>query len=426
MNDRPLVELRSVSKYFCRDARLARRYGLVDIARALVPPGKDRAGPRSGEFASVDDVSFSVARGEGVAIMGQNGAGKTTLLRLIAGLIQPDAGSIVVSGRVNAVIELGQGLNPQLSGRENAELGLACRGIPRAQVSGLVASIVDFAELGEAVDSPVGTYSTGMRMRLSFGIAVHVPCDLLLIDEVLAVGDIRFQNKCMAVIRRHMSQGGALILISHQIPQILAVCGRGLVLDHGRPVFEGDVNLAADHYLGLLNRQPIVEQPVDHQSGDAAVLDIRVTSSDGGSMRPGGSIDIEVEYRTNKIVDVVCGLMVWTGDLSVCVTSVADEARRPAFVGEHVVRRCTISSMPLIPGTYAIRCSLLDEATMYPMATFGFEQPPCYFTIEGNVDRRAVLMRNTGQLVTVDHHWGGPRDSESPTLTDLPAHGGAG
>lgn len=425
MDDLPLLELRSVTKYFCRDARLAQRYGLADIVRAFVRPGRGRGGPRRGEFASVDGVSFSVARGEGLAIMGQNGAGKTTLLRLIADLIKPDSGEVVLRGRVNSVIELGQGLNAQLSGRENAELGLACRGIPRKSVPALVAAIIAFAELGDAIDSPVGTYSTGMRMRLSFGIAVHVPCDLLLIDEVLAVGDLRFQNKCMAVIRRHMDKGGALILISHQIPQILAVCQRGVVIDQGRLLADGDVDMAADRFLDLLNEVQTVGQRAEPPSGEAAVLNIHVGSCDDGPLRPGGGMDIEVEYSVNKPANTVCALMIWSRDLSTCITSVVDPVEGRAHAGERVVRRCTIPSVPLTPGTYAVRCSLLDASSFYPLATYGFEQPPCYFTLEGEVDRRAVLMRNGGQLVSVDNHWGSPRGGDASASLDNRGYGDA-
>lgn len=414
MNDLPLLELHSVTKFFCRDARLAQRYGVADIARAVIGPGQQRTAPRRGEFASVDGVSLTLGRGEGLAIMGQNGAGKTTLLRLIAGFIEPDAGEVVVRGRVNTVTELGQGLNPQLSGRENAELGLACRGIPRSDVPALISAIAEFAELGDAIDSPVGTYSTGMRMRLSFGIAVHVPCDLLLIDEVLAVGDIRFQNKCMAVIYRHLEQGGALILISHHIPQILAICERGAVIDRGRMVIDDGVNVAADHFLSLLKEIRTVEQPNEEPSGDAVVGDVRVRSSDGGPLLPGGTIDIEIEYTVNKLVDVQCVVMVWTGDLSTYITGAVDAVYSPATKGERVVRRCTIPSAPFTPGTYAVRCSVQDATTSYPLTTFGFRQQPVFFAIEGTTERRDVLIKNGGQLVTVEYQWGSPRGSDAP------------
>lgn len=152
----PVLELHAVSKYFCRDTQLARRYGLADIMRELSPLTRARSGPRRGEFASLEDVSIAVRPGEAVAIMGPNGAGKTTLLRLIAGLIKPDRGTIEVNGRINSVIELGQGLNQQLSGRENVELQLAWRGVPRSHVPSLIETIVEFAELGKRSTAPWG------------------------------------------------------------------------------------------------------------------------------------------------------------------------------------------------------------------------------------------------------------------------------
>ncbi len=399
-----LLELRAVSKYFCRDPRQAQRYGLADLARACNPLARQRTGPRRGEFPSVDDISFSIRPGEAVAIMGPNGAGKTTLLRLIAGLIRADIGDVRVRGRVNSVIELGQGLNPQLTGRENAELGLSFRGVGRAAVRDIIPAIATFAELDDAFDSPVGTYSTGMRMRLAFAIAVSAPCDLLLLDEVLAVGDMRFQRKCMARIQQFIDAGGSLILISHQIVQMLSVCERGIVVDHGKMVFDGDIHRAGDHLLTLLGERPSPAMHDDTNADDINIVDMRIVPVDDGPLRTGGSLDVELEFIANAAVELICGVAIWSGDLSVCVTGAIEPAPTPVLPGRHV-RRCRFAQLPLMAGHYAVRCSILDPKTMHPFAMLGYNDPPKRLEIKGEINNLSVIQKSVRQLIKCDYSW---------------------
>ena len=418
MTMNPLLELRAVSKYFCRDPRQSQRYGLADLARAYNPLAGRRTGPRRGEFPSVDDMSFSIRPGEAVAIMGPNGAGKTTLLRLIAGLIKPDMGDVRVMGRVNSVIELGQGLNSQLTGRENAELGLSYRGVARACVRDIIPAIAAFAELEDAFDSPVGTYSTGMRMRLAFAIAVYAPCDLLLLDEVFAVGDLRFQRKCMARIQQFIDDGGALILISHQIVQMLAVCERGIVIDHGKMVFDGDVHLAGDYLLTLLGDRPSPATPDDSNADDITMVDLRIAPVDDGPLRTGSSLDVELEFIANAAVELICGVAIWNQDLSVCITGAIEPAPTPVLPGRHV-RRCRFVQLPLMAGHYAVRCSILDPETMHPFAMLGYNDPPKRLEIEGDINNLSVIKKSVRQLIECDYNWDIEcRDSAAITPAD--------
>ncbi len=404
MTPGPLLELCAVSKYFCRDPRQAQRYGLVDLARACNPLARQRTGPRRGEFPSVDGISFSIGPGEAVAIMGPNGAGKTTLLRLIAGLIRADMGYVRVMGRVNSVIELGQGLNPQLTGRENAELGLSYRGVARAGVRDIIPAIAAFAELDDAFDSPVGTYSTGMRMRLAFAIAVSAPCDLLLLDEVLAVGDLRFQRKCMARIQRFIDEGGSLILISHQIVQMLSVCERGIVIDHGKMVFDGDIHLAGDYLLTLLGDSPSPTAPDGTDADDITMVDMRIVPVDDGPLRTGGRLDVELEFVANTTVELICGVAIWSQDLSVCITGAIEPAPTPVLPGRHV-RRCRFAQLPLMTGNYAVRCSILDPKTMHPFAMLGYNDPPKRLEIKGDINNLSVIKKSIRQLIECDYNW---------------------
>src|SRR5579884_2443841 len=191
------------------------------------------------QFYALKDVSFEVASGESVAIVGSNGAGKSTLLSLITGLARPSSGSIEVRGRVAALLELGSGFHPDLTGRENLYLNSALLGFDRKQTRALYDSIVDFSGLGEVMEEPLRTYSSGMALRLAFSIAVNVNPDILILDEVLAVGDHAFQTKCMDRIKEFRRAGKTLLFVSHNAGVVADFCDRALWLDRGELILQG-------------------------------------------------------------------------------------------------------------------------------------------------------------------------------------------
>ena len=200
-------------------------------------------------FWALRDVSFSVAPGKMVVIMGANGAGKSTLLRLIGGIGRPDEGQIHVHGRIGALLDLGAGFHPDLTGRENVYINGVISGLSRREVSRAFDSIVHFAELEDFIDSPLRVYSTGMQMRLAFAIAAHIEPEVLLIDEVLAVGDISFQQKCIQRIERFKSQGCTILLVSHDPTLIIDLCDEAIWLRAGNLVSHGEVALVTDQYV---------------------------------------------------------------------------------------------------------------------------------------------------------------------------------
>lgn len=199
--------------------------------------GRTRGGPPP--VQALRDVSFHVEPGETVAVVGRNGAGKTSTLRVLAGIVPLDAGRCEVGGRVVAQLELGAGFGRAFSGRENVLLNAALHGLTRAEVEARMDDIVAFAELGEFIDLPVATYSQGMFLRLGFAIAAHLEPDVLLVDEVLAVGDEAFQKRCEARIASQIAGGATLVLVSHDASLVERTCARVVVLDHGRKVFDG-------------------------------------------------------------------------------------------------------------------------------------------------------------------------------------------
>jgi lipopolysaccharide transport system ATP-binding protein len=200
-------------------------------------------------FWALRDVSFSVAAGRMLGVIGSNGAGKSTLLRLIGGVGRPDRGSVQVHGRIGALLDLGVGFHPELSGRENVFIGGVIAGLMRREVAQRFDSIVAFAELQQFIESPLRTYSTGMQMRLAFAVAVHTTPDILLIDEVLAVGDASFQRKCLERIAQFKADGCAIILISHDTTLIRQMCDEALWLRAGRIAARGNPDMVVDQYL---------------------------------------------------------------------------------------------------------------------------------------------------------------------------------
>jgi ABC-type polysaccharide/polyol phosphate transport system ATPase subunit len=201
-------------------------------------------------FYALRNVSFEIAQGESVGIVGSNGAGKSTLLSIITGLAMPDEGSVQVNGRIAALLELGSGFHPDLTGRENIRLNASLLGFTRKETDDLYESIVDFSGVGEFIDEPLRTYSSGMMLRVAFSVAVNVDPDILLIDEILAVGDQAFQAKCLERIQRLRSCGKTLLCVSHSASMLAQFCDRAIWLDHGQVVMQGDLTEVLQAYEG--------------------------------------------------------------------------------------------------------------------------------------------------------------------------------
>lgn len=218
-------------------------------------PGSGSGGGGAHDFWALNDVSFDLPRGERLGIIGRNGAGKSTLLKVISRLIYPTTGEVRIRGRVTALLEVGTGMNDNLTGRENIFVNAALHGMTHADVKRRFDEIVDFSGLGEFIDEPVKAYSSGMRSRLGFAVAAHLDPEILILDEVLAVGDMAFVQKCLLKVQGLTARGRTVIFVSHSLSDIVRFCDRGLWLEKGRIVMAGDVRQVADEYsksmLGL-------------------------------------------------------------------------------------------------------------------------------------------------------------------------------
>jgi ABC-2 type transport system ATP-binding protein len=199
-----------------------------------------RKKPLASTFDALDGIDFSVREGESVALLGLNGSGKSTLLKLISGVLHPDSGSVLTRGRVAGLIEVGAGFHPDLSGRENVYLNAAILGMTQQEIDARFDDIVAFSEIEKFIDTEVKHYSSGMFLRLAFSVAIHTEVDILLVDEILSVGDEPFQRKCLERIRALHEQGKTLVVVSHDLDMVAKLCDRGILINQGKLIFDGD------------------------------------------------------------------------------------------------------------------------------------------------------------------------------------------
>lgn len=257
-----LIKVDGASKKFCRSLKRSLWYGLQDLGREVTARRHGGDGElRKDEFWAINNVTLELRRGECLGLLGRNGAGKTTLLRMLNGLIKPDAGRIEMRGRVGALIALGAGFNPVLTGRENIYVNGSVLGLSKREIDSKIEEIVDFAEISEFIDMPVQSYSSGMAVRLGFAIASSIEPDILLLDEVLAVGDAAFRHKCYQRIHRIISNC-AVIIVSHSMDQIAAVSSKVGLMQRGTVTLFDDPASGIDAY-NEINRQTAGDVPVD-------------------------------------------------------------------------------------------------------------------------------------------------------------------
>jgi ABC-type polysaccharide/polyol phosphate transport system ATPase subunit len=370
------IELANVSKSY----RLwGRRSQFATLKSALLK--RDLKLAPDAAVPALRDVSFALNRGEAFGIIGRNGSGKSTLLKIISGILKPTTGRVSVSGRIAALIELGAGFHPEITGRENIYINGIMLGLTRREVDARFDRIVEFAGIGEFLDQPVKTYSSGMYVRLGFAVAVHVDPDVLLIDEVLSVGDEEFSQKCVAKIQEMKYRGVTLLFVTHQLDQVRQLCDRALWLDHGEPVAIGDPLRVVDAYLQQIasggSTQPSVpvEAPVNEPepdekakdpleeerwgSGEVVLKRVAFVDAAGEELVAVGpgvpvTIAIDVEVRAPQD-DFVFGIGIYHADGS-CVygTNTDIEGLAPRKLDANGRVRFVMPSLDLVAGSYRV------------------------------------------------------------------------
>ncbi|MCH2204149.1 MAG: ABC transporter ATP-binding protein, partial [Fuerstiella sp.] len=324
-----LVRCDGVGKKFCRDLKRSLWYGVRDSAADLLGWAKDvtdsvssnrQAVLRPGEFWANRDISFELKRGECLGLIGRNGAGKTTLLKMLTGLIKPNEGRIELRGRVGALIALGAGFNPILTGRENIYVNGAVLGFSRTQLNRLLPDIIEFAEIADAIDSPVRTYSSGMQVKLGFAIAAHLSPDLLIVDEVLAVGDAAFRRKCYDFFRTLRKKGSSVILVTHGLTQVSMIADKAIVLEQGRTDFSGEPATAVGHLLDLMENDsdtaPTGGFGFRQTESPLAIDSVHVEEASGGrTIRTGDTVRFRVHFSCEKDFERLnCQASIWLRD----------------------------------------------------------------------------------------------------------------
>jgi ABC-type polysaccharide/polyol phosphate transport system ATPase subunit len=398
-------------------------------------------------FTALDGVSFEVARGTMFGVIGENGSGKSTLLKLLAGITKPTRGTVVVDGRVSALIELGAGFHPEISGRENVVINGIMLGLNRREIQERFQEIVAFAELQEFIDAPVKTYSSGMYMRLGFAIAVHVDPEILLIDEVLAVGDEAFARKCLDKIGEFKRRGKTIFLVTHSLGLVERMCDEVLWLRHGRIADRGDPKRVVDAYLtyvaggeeSLLGREhgqapepaaseqaPAAEpQAGGYHEGRWGGREVEIVAvrllDDRGSERhvyvPGERLAVELDvHASSPIDDFVFGIGIFSSEgVAVYGTNTHLEDFVPARLHGQATVRFEVENLRLVEGTY-----LLDVAAHKRDGTpYDYQRGLYTFRVKSHV-------KDVG-LYRPEHRWvfsGGVQLTPPPARPELDLHDG--
>ncbi len=328
------------------------------------------------------DVSAQIVPGEAVGLIGRNGSGKSTLLRVLAGIIKPTTGSVEVAGRIGSLLELGAGFHPDFSGRENVFLNGSIQGLRRAEIRERFDEIVAFAEIEHAIDRPVRTYSSGMAMRLGFAIAAFLRADVLLLDEVFAVGDENFQRKCFGVIAAFKNQGGTILFVSHDAQAVERLCERSILLSSGSKVYDGPTHEAIARYRRLLadDLDPAERHAGLREwgSGEAEIAGVRLLDADGAERRQflaGEPLRLEVDLRANSPIEAPrlhLELRDTTGLL------IAEDAVETSALGwptgaGAMIARLDIASPALAFGRFRVRLGLVgaDGRTLHQLDDAG-------------------------------------------------------
>lgn len=353
----------------------------------------------------LDGISLAVQQGEAIGLVGRNGCGKSTLLKLMSRILYPDGGSVSLQGRVSSLLELGAGFHPDMTGRENIFTNASIFGLTHQEIASRLDEIIAFSELERFIDDPVRTYSSGMYMRLAFAVAIHVGADILLIDEILAVGDAAFQAKCFERLMEIKASGTTVVIVSHSLSQLERICDRTVWIDGGKIRMEGAPAEVHPKYLEYMGQQrktvQQTAQPAENIESPARWTDICLLDEKGErvtSLRTGDAITLQLTYRADPVhaEEALIGLALYRADKALCYgTNTQREHMRPLRLQESGVIRCRFSPMNLIAGTYWFDVALrrLD------MFAYDYAAQAVRFTVYNPIDETGVArLSHTWQI----------------------------
>lgn len=369
-----------------------------------------RSGNQREEFWAVRDFTLTVEPGEIVGIIGNNGAGKSTILKLAARIIEPTRGKVVVNGRVGALLELGVGFHPELTGRENIYLNGAILGLNRREMGALLERIIEFAEMGQFIDIPVKHYSSGMLVRLGFAVATSIRPSVLLVDEVLAVGDLSFRKKCLRRIREMHEEGTAILYVSHALDEVRRLCHRAIWLDSGVVQAEGNPDDVVQAYVegATQKRDPALKGGLRYLvrmgSGEVEITKVAtmdISGKEHDTFVSGSPFIVRIDYQCHKPVShLAFGLSIYAED-GTWVTSPNSLAQKTSIqVKEHGSVYYVVESLPLRAGIYNLTVAVFDGSTVPLYAPYDHLHYVHRFTI---VEREKPMPQDG--LVEFPHRW---------------------
>jgi lipopolysaccharide transport system ATP-binding protein len=400
-----MIRVDRLAKKYCRNLRSTVRYAAGEVLRATLgqtPIPSDLL--RRDEFWALQDVDFQLQSGAALGVVGANGSGKSTLLKLLAGILEPDRGSIELHGRVGCLIELGAGFHPQLTGRENIFVNGAILGLGRREMKRRFDDIVAFAGVDDFLDTAVKYYSSGMFVRLGFAVAAHVEPEILLVDEVLSVGDLAFQARCLERMDTLRQGGTTFLFVSHDLAKVSRLCPQTLVLDQGRTAFLGATPEAIDRYRALSYERAGREPEKTHAGPELEILAVEVLDEAGNSRESfafGSTIRLRVRYLVHRAVDAaVFNFAVFTAaDLRQCSgfrSDVDGLDPAPLRVGEGSFD-LLLTECPLLPNQYLVSATIWKPGCLAPYA---WRWHAGRFTIEGGLE--------LGGVCSLPHRWDPP------------------
>jgi lipopolysaccharide transport system ATP-binding protein len=404
-----VVQAKGVGKRYSL-GELAGGYKLLTerLSERVSSVGRPRA-PRE-EFWALRDVGFEVERGETFGIIGHNGAGKSTLLKILSRVTPPTEGEVRLEGRVGALLEVGTGFHPELTGRDNVYLNGAILGMGRAEIANKFDEIVEFAEVGRFIDTPVKRYSSGMQLRLAFSVAAHLEPEILIIDEVLSVGDLAFQEKCLGRMETVAGEGRTVLFVSHNLTAVSNLCPRAMLLESGAKATEGPTRDVIETYVRSVVRETgtLLTERTD-RGGTGALRFSEVAFESGGrvvdSPATGEDFEVVLRYETAdgkpiRNLNVAVQVLTLLGDVMVqFYTQTAGVMIREAPANGEV--RCLVPRCPLPPGQYTV--TLWADQGGDPL---DWIQRACELTVrEGDFFGSGKEQQQSHQSVLVDHQW---------------------
>lgn len=356
---------------------------------------------RKENFWALTDVSFEIKKGETVGIIGPNGAGKSTILKLLTGITKPTKGEVTTEGRIGALIEIGAGFHPELTGRENIYLNASILGMKKKEIDEKFDQIMEFAELEQFIDTPVKRYSSGMYVRLGFSVAVHTDPDILFIDEVLAVGDKAFQRKSFEKLNQFKRDGKTFVLVAHNLFQVENICDRGIYLNKGKIIEQGDVKNVISRYVADTVEKS-KSDTVESFSEEIRLTDIRIVDESGvevESFYPGQPFNIEIDYDASSIIESPTFVFaIRYGEFRLFTTNTKLSRKDLGKLKGKGTVKCFIKNLPLMPNSYEIDVAVWDKQQI---RMFSHLSNKASLNIKPPIDAEAFLFRASGNLGVV-------------------------